>query len=173
MERAMRETAIEGRRFGITSDTHSDKRDWPATLAALLNAWGQVDAILHCGDITTTGALEDLAAAAPTFATRSSVDPPAIWPSLADGPRVLLVGEERIGLTFNLPEAAASAEGAAQLFGKPVAVCVFGGTHSAEVSERGGVLFLNPGSPSLAKVRTAAVLTLGGGRPTAEIVPIG
>jgi len=35
------------------------------------------------------------------------------------------------------------------------------------------VLFVNPGSPSLAKQRTAAVLMVDGGRVSAEIVDIG
>jgi hypothetical protein len=169
----MDETAVSGRRFGLTADTHDDLVDWPAILAALKAGWGGVDAILHCGDITREAALDALAGVAPVYATRSDGDPPQAAPRLTDGPRVLSVDGVRVGLIFNLPEDAASAEGAAKLFGGPVAACVFGGTHAAEVSERGGVLFVNPGSPSLAKTRTAAVLTLEAGRASAQIVPIG
>jgi putative phosphoesterase len=166
-------TAISGRRFGLTADTHDDLCDWPKVLAALTAAWGPVDGVLHCGDISRVDALDGLGAIAPVYATRNEGDPPPAPPRLADGPRVLEAGGVRIGLVFNLPEAARQPGGAARLFGEPVAACIFGGTHEASVAETDGVLFVNPGSPSLAKTRTAAVLTLAGGRPSAEIIPLG
>lgn len=168
----MLETMVSGRRFALTADTHDNLCDWPTILAALRDSWGGVDAILHCGDISSNAALDGLGAVAPVFATRSEGDPPAAAPRLADGPRVLVAGGARIGLTFNLPETARSADGAAQLFGGPVAACIYGGTHAAQVSEAGGVLFVNPGSPSLAKQRTTAVLTIDGGRAAAEIIEL-
>jgi putative phosphoesterase len=166
-------TPVSGRRFGLTADTHDDLIDWPAILADLKAAWGEVDGILHCGDLTSAAALQSLAAIAPTYATRSDGDPPAAPPTLDDGPRLLNLGGARVGLTFNLPQEAMSADGAAALFGVPVAACIYGGTHEARLEHVGGVLFVNPGSPSLAKQRTAAVLTTEAGRVSAEIVDIG
>ncbi|HEX3915887.1 MAG TPA: metallophosphoesterase family protein [Caulobacteraceae bacterium] len=166
-------TPISGRRFGLTADTHDDLVDWPAVLAGLQSAWGPVDGVLHCGDVTTMAALQSLAAAGPVYATRSDGDPPAAPPLLHDGARVLDAGGVRIGLVFSLDESAMAAGQTAPIFGGPVSVCVYGGTHEASLREVGGVLFINPGSPSLAKTRTAAVLTLEGGRPSAEIVQIG
>jgi putative phosphoesterase len=166
-------TPVSGRRFGLTADTHDDLVDWPATLARLKVAWGEVDGVLHCGDLTSASALESLAAVAPVYATRSDGDPPAAPPTLSDGPRLLSLDGVRIGLTFNLPEEARSQAGAAALFGGPVAACVYGGTHEAHLGETDGVLFVNPGSPSLAKTRTAAVLTIENGRASAQIVPVG
>jgi hypothetical protein len=116
--------------------------------------------------------LPSLAAIAPSYATRSDGDPPATPPALSDGPRVLELGGARVGLTFNLPEEAMSADGAARLFGGPVAACLYGGTHEARLEEIGGVLFVNPGSPSLAKQRTAAILTADAGGISAQIVDI-
>ena len=168
----MSQTVASGRRFGLTADTHDDLVDWPVILAALKASWGGIDAILHCGDITSAAALDSLAAIAPVFATRSDGDPPADAPRLSDGPRVLNVDGVRVGLTFALPEEAKTAEGAARLFGEPVAACIYGGTHAAEVGDRGGVLFVNPGSPSLAKLRTTAVLTIEAGRASAEIIEL-
>jgi putative phosphoesterase len=169
----MQTTAIAGRRFGLTADTHDDLCDWPAVAAKLKAAWGGVDAVLHCGDLTTPAALEALGQIAPVYATRSADDPPPAPPALCDGPRVLDVGGVRIGLTFAVDEAQLTADGAAALFGAPVAAWIFGGTHMASVAERGGVLIVNPGSPSLAKTRTTAVLSLVGGRPTARIIELG
>ena len=169
----MHETPVAGRRFGLTADTHDDLVDWPAILAGLTAAWGEVDGILHCGDISTAPALESLAAIAPTYATRSEGDPPPAPPVLHDGPRVLTLGDLRLGLTFNLPDDAMTAAGATALFGGPVAACIYGGTHEARLDDVGGVLFVNPGSPSLAKTRTAAILTAEAGRVSAKIVELG
>jgi uncharacterized protein len=173
MEAIMDETPVAGRRIGLTADTHDDLVDWPAILTGLRAAWGEVDGILHCGDISTSAALASLAAIAPIFATRNDGDPPAAPPTLSDGPRVLNLGGARVGLTFNLPDDARSPEGAARFFGGPVAACIYGGTHEARLDHIDGVLFVNPGSPSLAKRRTAAILTADAGRVSAEIVDIG
>jgi len=166
-------TAVAGRRFGLTADTHDNVVDWPKVLAGLTAAWGEVDGILHCGDVQTAGALESLGKVAPVYATRSSADPAPSPPTQTDGPRVLTLAGARIGLTFELPEAERSAEALARLFDGPVAACVFGGTHEAILADAGGVLLINPGSPSLAKTRTCAVLTVDNGRPSAAIVEIG
>ncbi len=169
----MLETSVSGRRFGLTADTHDDLVDWPTIFAGLKAAWGEVDGVLHCGDISSMAALAGLAGVAPTYATRNDGDPPPAPPLLCDGPRVLTLGALRVGLTFNLAEEARSAAGAATFFGGPVAACIYGGTHEASVAEVDGVLFVNPGSPSLAKRRTAAVLTADAGRLSAQIVDIG
>jgi len=169
----MEATVVSGNRFGLTADTHDDLVDWPKVMAGLASAWGEVDGILHCGDVTTAPALDGLGRLAPVYATRSSGDPPPAPPTLADGPRVLVLGGVRIGLTFELKPDQRKPEALAQLFGGPVAACIYGGTHEARLEEADGVLLVNPGSPSLAKTRTAAVLTVENGRPSAAIVEIG
>ena len=168
----MDETLVVGRRFGVTADTHDVLVDWPAIVAGLKGVWGEIDGVLHCGDLTSPAALERLATLGPVYATRSDDDPPADAPQLTDAPRVLSIGGVRIGLTFALPDDAKTAQGAARLFGGPVAVCIYGGTHAAQVGQSEGVAFVNPGSPSLAKVRTAAVLTIDAGRASVEIVEL-
>jgi putative phosphoesterase len=165
-------TPISGKRFGLTADTHDVKVDWPTIVSDLKGAWGRVDAILHCGDLTSLVALQSLAAIAPTYATRSDGDPPVCLPTLVNGPRVLEIEGLRIGLTFVLPADAMTGSASAEFFGGPVAVCVYGGTHESRVEEVDGVLFVNPGSPSLAKKRTAAVLSFSDKRVSAEIVSI-
>ena len=165
-------TPISGTRFGLTADTHDELVDWPSTVSALKSAWGSVDAILHCGDLTSPAVLQSLAAVAPIYATRSEGDPPASLPTLANGPRVLEIEGLRIGLTFKLPANAMSPGASAELFDGPVAACVYGGTHESRVHEIDGVLFINPGSPSLSKARTAAVLSISNRRALAEIIPI-
>jgi predicted phosphodiesterase len=50
------------------------------------------------------------------------------------------------------------------IFGKPVDIVVFGYTHEAMVEAHQGVLFVNPGSPSLVKqnIRLGTVAILRG-----------
>jgi uncharacterized protein len=168
----MDERIVGGRRFGVTADTHDALVDWPKLLTTLKGAWGDVDGVIHCGDITTVAALNALSALAPVYATRSDDDPPPAPPELCDGPRVLNIGGVRIGLTFALPEEATTAQGAMRLFGGPVAVCIYGGTHAAHVGQQDGMAYVNPGSPSLAKQRTTAVLTVDGGRASVELVEL-
>lgn len=178
---------LTARRFGLVSDTHDDRVDWPLAVEKIRAAFGPVDAIIHCGDLCTPRAIETLGALAPVWAVRNpATDPPPASPMLVDGPRVLEVGASGIGVVFSLstepvraetdpvlrfsglgPDAALQA-----LFGGKVDVCVFGGTHSPIVAQAGGTLFVNPGSPTLAKSRSVGVLTLEDGLASVEIVAI-
>jgi putative phosphoesterase len=178
---------IEGRRFGLLADTHDSFVDWPAALAAIRAAMGQVDGIIHCGDISTMTAVADLSRVAPVWAVRSAGDAAAEPPALVDGTRILEVGGLRIGVVFSLSDPPVGAkvdpelvfgelgpEAACEtLFGGPVDVCVFGGSHVSVTLQDGGTLFVNPGSPTLADKKTLAVLSLAGGAPAVEIVPVG
>ncbi|MGH9156762.1 MAG: metallophosphoesterase family protein [Acidimicrobiales bacterium] len=155
-------------RIGLVADTHDAICDWPAVLSRIVAALGDVDLVLHCGDITTTAALDDLESIAPVRASRSAGDPPPDPPRLDDGPRVIEVGGFAVGLAFVRPEGPP-----AEVFGCRVDAVVCGGTHTASVEEVDGLLYVNPGSPSLSKTPTVAVLVLGEGMaPTAEVVPV-
>ena len=179
---------LPGQRFGLIADTHSNLVDWPAALASIKTALGQVDGIIHCGDLGSADVLRDLGQIAPVLATRSGDDPPAQAPLLVDGERTFEAGDLRLGVVFSLdgppthvrvdPAVAFTTLSANQavtaLFGAPpVDVCVFGGTHQAAVAMSEGILFINPGSPTLAKQRTVAILTVENGCANVEIVPVG
>jgi predicted phosphodiesterase len=60
-----------------------------------------------------------------------------------------------------------------RLFGESVDVCVFGGTHRAEIVTTGGTLFINPGSPTLAQHRSVGILMVDGQSACVEIRPLG
>ncbi|HEX7167089.1 MAG TPA: metallophosphoesterase family protein [Acidimicrobiales bacterium] len=150
-------------RIGLVADSHSDLCDWPAVLETVRAALGPVDLVLHCGDITASEALDDLETIAPVRATRSEGDPPAAPPRLVEGPTVVDVGGRAIALAFARPDAAPDG----------VAAVVFGGTHAASVETIDGVLWVNPGSPSLSKARSVAVLTLDDdGRAQADVIAL-
>jgi uncharacterized protein len=178
----MRIDRIEGRRFGLLADTHDALVDWPTSLAAIRAALGAVDGVIHCGDLTTASAIETLTDIAPVWAVRSINDPVEALPSLTDGPRVLEVGGLRIGVVCSLGAKPIEAhtdptvrfgrvtgsDVAQRLFGTAVDVCCFGGTHRAETLATGGTLFVNPGSPTLAKQRSITVLTIDAGAVSVE-----
>ena len=54
----------------------------------------------------------------------------------------------------------------------PVDAVVFGGTHRASVERVDDVLFVNPGSPSLADRTSVAILELGAGGLAASVIDV-
>ena len=177
---------IEGRRFGLLADTHDNFVKWQEILERIRTALGNVDGIIHCGDLCTRQALEDLAEIAPVWAVRSSADPAESRPALVDGPRILQAGDLRIGVVNSLSTEPIKAdvkdglrfrdvrgsEVSAMLFGSSVEICVFGGSHRAAVALGGGTLFVNPGSPSLADKKSIGILEIDGGTASIEIAPV-
>ena len=169
--------AGSGLRLGLVADTHDDLVDWAAISRQIAASLEGVDAILHCGDLCTNASLAALEQIAPVFAVRSAADPPARPPQLVDGARVFEGEGVAVGLVNSLGApgiggeadetirfAGRSARDAAlQLFGRQIDVAVFGGTHVSFVGAVDGILFVNPGSPSLARERTLAILTIRSG----------
>ena len=154
-------------RIGLVSDTHDDLCDWPAVCARVSEALSGVDLLVVCGDLSTLAVLDDLeAAVAPVRATRNTDDPPPIPGRLDDGPIVIDADGTPIGVTFSVPDPRAGTDWA-QFFGRPVEVVVFGGTHAPVIEDDGGVLLVNPGSPSLAAELTVGELVVGDGAPHA------
>jgi len=178
---------VMGRRFGLLADTHDNAVDWPKALDEIRAALGEVDAIIHCGDLCTRQALVTLSSIAPVWAVRTQADVAASPPRLVDGARVLEAGRVQVGVVATLnadPVGAevnpavrfvrtAGSDVAASLFGGPVDVCVFGGTHRAEIIAVGGTLFVNPGSPTLADQRSVGILVVDDQSARIEIRPIG
>ena len=62
------------------------------------------------------------------------------------------------------------------IFGKPVDIVVFGYTHEAMVETHQGVLFVNPGSPSMVqqnlRLGTVAILEITPDNATARIIDL-
>jgi len=177
-------TRIAGGRLGLVADTHDELVDWGTVLPRIAAALAGVDGILHCGDLTSAEALAGLHEIAPVLAVRSPADPEEAPPELVDGPRLVEAGELMIGLVNTLagppvgaqtdpvlgfPELPA-AEVGPEVFGRPVQVVVFGGSHVACLASAGGVLFVNPGSPSLAKTLTVGLLEVHGSVATPRIL---
>jgi putative phosphoesterase len=153
-------------KIGLISDTHTPGAalEPPYEVA---KAFEGVDLILHAGDIYVASCLDWLEQIAPVLAVEYRGPNP-----LNDDPRVV---EQRIteqeGYTIGVvhdfmipgvkaeifpgvidrefPLDASLPDAVQKVFGTHLDVVVFGHTHTAIVEDHQGILFVNPGSPSL------------------------
>jgi len=130
-------------RIGVLADTHLSGEPLPDHVIAAL---GQVDLILHAGDILEMSIIEQLSGVADTVAVWGNMDHPDVTHSLP-ARRFIEVGEFRIGLTHGQGGPSGIVERVASEF-RDVDCIVFGHTHNSLVKEIEGVLFFNPGSPT-------------------------
>ncbi len=121
----------ESRRIGVVSDTHGLVR--PQVLDALRGS----DLIIHAGDVGGPGVLERLASLAPVTAVRGNVDGEA-WAEDLPEERTVEAGGARIHVIHDLRALAVPPEGCRMV--------ISGHSHRPSVEERGGILYLNPGS---------------------------
>jgi putative phosphoesterase len=123
----------QGMRVGLISDTHGLLR--PQALAALQGC----DHIIHGGDIGNAEILEQLRAIAPVTAVRGNNDAGA-WAATIEESETIELAGVRLHVIHDLKELAIdpAAEG--------VQVVVSGHSHKPKIEEKGGVLYLNPGS---------------------------
>jgi putative phosphoesterase len=152
----------------VIADTHDEIVSWDDIHPRVVEAFGPVDLVVHCGDLTTTAVLDRLAEIGPVVAVRSPADPAPEAPRLVDGPRVIDRGGVAIGVV-NALSADADLEA---LFGRRVDVVLHGGTHKARVDRDGAALLVNPGSPSLADNTSVAIVEVADGVPRASIVEL-
>jgi putative phosphoesterase len=149
-------------RVGVISDTHGLLR--PEATAFLAGSAH----IIHAGDVGDPAILDALSAIAPLTVVRGNVDTDAWAARLPETALVTLGG----ALCHVLHDIAALSLAAA---GADVRVVITGHSHKPVVSERNGVLYLNPGSAGPRRFRlpiTAAELLIENGRVTARIHPL-
>lgn len=151
-------------KIGLISDTHSagSGRDLPQQV---LEAFEGVDLVLHSGDLECLGVLDYLESVAPVLAVRGYEDPTEPGDRLADVTRVVVAGGVSIGMIHDIhwpgPRLATSPDGTSlelppdngrefmrRKFRQPVEVVQFGDTHEELITSWGGVLIINPGSPT-------------------------
>jgi len=153
-----------GERFtvGLIADTHGVLR--PQARDALVGC----GLIVHAGDIGSADVIRELEAIAPVAAVRGNVDVgpwasgfPESAPVEAGGTLLYVLHDlERLDLD---PAAAG------------FAAVVSGHTHLASVEDRGGVLYVNPGSAGPRRFHhpvSVALLRVAPGSVTAEVVAL-
>lgn len=132
-------------RIGLISDTHNLVR--PEALRYLAGC----DAIIHAGDICNQAVLDALAQIAPVTAVRGNNDT-GDWAASLPTHATLTVQQVTILVVHDIADinAGMSAEMSAAIAADPrsrgIGVVVTGHSHKPSISERDGVLFVNPGS---------------------------
>jgi putative phosphoesterase len=125
--------ARRDRVVGLISDTHGLLRE------AALKALAGSDLIIHAGDIGKLEILDALRALAPVVAVRGNIDTEP-WTSALPTTAVAQAGAIGIYVLHDLKEL--DLDPAAAGF----RVVVSGHSHKPSRTERGGVLYVNPGS---------------------------
>lgn len=159
-------------RIGLISDTHipeARKELWPQ----VWDAFRKVDYILHAGDIHDLSVIDRLSELAPTFAARGNGDAGSGGrPIQPDDDRLreawdLELGGIRIAMTHELPVPEIpphlTLEKALERHFKHTdfQVAIHGDTHVEDIREIGGVLCINPGSPTYPRNLETQMGTIG------------
>lgn len=131
----------------VLADTHipSQARRFPS---AVIDALARADLVLHAGDMIKEWVLQELERYAPVVAVAGNNDDEELWARL---PRQTVVpaGPFRIGLVHGDGARGTTLSRAAAAFvGERVDCVVFGHSHQPLCVSQGGVLYLNPGSPT-------------------------
>jgi putative phosphoesterase len=132
-------------RVGLISDTHGLLR--PGALTFLAGA----DRIVHAGDICDPAVLERLAEIAPVTAVRGNNDRGA-WAERLNESELVQIGAIRLYAIHDLAELDIEPQAAG------VRVVVSGHSHRPRIEERGGVLYVNPGSAGPRRFRLPIAL---------------
>lgn len=146
-------------RIGLISDTHGLLR--PEATAFLAGS----DHIVHAGDVGDAGILDALAAVAPITAIRGNVDTDAWARRLPDTTRVTIGG-----ITIHVLHDLGALDVDPRAHG--IHVVVYGHSHQPSVTERDGVLYVNPGSAGPRRFRlpiSAGELVIEGDAASARI----
>jgi uncharacterized protein len=144
-------------RIGLVSDTHGLLR--PAVLDFLRGS----DHIVHAGDICAPQVLQALAQLAPLTAVRGNNDR-GDWAASLPESQTLVFGGVAVHVIHDLKELGPL---------QGVQVVVAGHSHRPKVEERGGVLYVNPGSAGPRRFSlpiSAGELRIADGRATAQLV---
>lgn len=150
-------------RIGVISDTHGLLR--PEALAALQGC----ERIIHAGDIGKPQVLDVLREIAPLEAIRGNVDS-AQWAQGLPERLDLHLGGVAIHVLHDLKTLDFDPAT------RGVAVVIAGHSHKPQIEQRGGVLYLNPGSAGSRRFRlpvSLAVLRIEDGQPWAELLTLG
>jgi putative phosphoesterase len=159
--------------IAIISDTHMPKGDRRIPAACVERIRG-AELLLHCGDLSTTGVLDELAAIGPPLvAVHGNVDSGEICEQLPEQ-RVVEVGGARIGMVHDAGPARGRLLRLKRRFGDVDAV-VFGHSHIPLHEQDGSFQIFNPGSPTERRrqpVHTMGMARIDGGQVTFELVEL-
>lgn len=134
-------------RVGVLSDTHIPSRAKKLP-EKVLEAFEEVDYIIHAGDITSLDVLDTLNTLAPVIAVSGNVDPDKLQAILSDK-EIATLGGFRIGITHGHGSTGKTLERVIKCFeNDPVDCIIFGHSHIPYCERINRVLLFNPGSPT-------------------------
>ena len=172
-------------RIGLLSDTHIpvDAKVLPEQIKELFHG---VDLILHGGDIYLISVLDELERIAPVLAARGDDDDFDITKDsrvkekhniTVDGVDITLAHiEPGFGPWAVFPALQGATEPGNYHFETVSGIIVCGHAHMPKVVDRGGYLFINPGSPTFPlyvhRPGTVAILTLNSGGAEVNLIQL-
>lgn len=148
--------------LGVISDTHGLVR--PEAVEALRG----VEGIIHAGDIGSPEVITALGELAPVTAVRGNCDRGG-WAAAFPPCRKVVAAGIGILVLHDLQELKGVPPG------EDVRVVISGHTHAASVTEKEGVLYLNPGSAGRKRFHlpvTLALLKVEGGEVSVEVISL-
>ena len=159
--------------IGLISDTHIPDR---ARILPqnVIEAFSDVELILHAGDLTSPGVLEELEEIAPVMAVQGNMD----RANGIDLPKAKVVEVEglKIGVIHGEVYPRADSDQLIYLAKElDVDILVSGHSHQPKIEQKDGVLLLNPGSPIVPRLadRTVMLLEINNREVDVEIIKIG
>lgn len=133
-------------RIGVISDTHIPTKAKTIPKAVWDGLHG-VDLIIHCGDISERSVLAQLGEIAPVEAVYGNTDPVDLKQALPKT-KVIQLGAFSVGIVHGDGHKA-TVDNAFNAFPFAKIDCiVFGHSHVPILTEREGIIMLNPGSPT-------------------------
>lgn len=170
-------------RIGLISDTHIPF-EVPRVPAEVFPIFAGVDLILHGGDIYSHSVLDDLEKIAPVYAALGDDDYPGDDKRIQER-HVLKLEGKLIYLVHEGPYNILTSSGTLPLWWRNIIskdkdkyvnpdIIVAGHEHRTVVEKFNGILYINPGSPTLLHYKkglgTVGILELNGGEPKVDII---
>ncbi|MBR4396722.1 MAG: metallophosphoesterase [Methanobrevibacter sp.] len=159
--------------IGLISDTHIPDRakQLPQNV---LDAFKDVDLILHAGDLTSIDVIDQLEQIAPVMAVQGNMD----RVSGINLPKAKILEAEglRIGIVHGEVYPRADTQQLVYLAKELDAdILVSGHSHQPKIEKTDGVLLINPGSPIVPRLadRTVMLLEINNKEVDVEIIKIG
>jgi len=159
--------------IGLISDTHIPDRA-KVLPTKVLEAFNDVELILHAGDLTSPKVIEELEEIAPVMAVQGNMD-------RANGiqlPKAKVIEAEglKIGLIHGEVYPRADSDQLLYLAKElDVDILVSGHSHQPKIEQKSGVLLINPGSPIVPRLadRTVMLLEIHDKEVDVEIIKVG
>ena len=159
--------------IGLISDTHIPDRAKQIP-QNVLDAFSDVDLIVHAGDLTSLEVIEELEEIAPVMAVQGNMD-------RVNGinlPKAKTIEAEglKIGVIHGEVYSRADTQQLVYLAKElNVDILVSGHSHQPKIEKKDGVLLINPGSPIVPRLadRTVMLLEINDREVDVEIVKIG